>query len=134
MAGDRASLLILRAEFHDRAGKPDKARADRDQAAKVAPNLAEAANTRAWSWLMPPSSPTPAENWRFPPSALVLARKAVELAPDEPMYGNTLGMALYRNGRYAEARTVLEGTLARGNGRQAAWDLYPLAMCLPPPR
>ena len=130
MAGDRASLLILRAEFHDRAGKPDQARADRAQAAKVAPKLADAANTRAWSWLMPPSSPTPAENWRFPPAALVLARKAVELAPGEPMYGNTLGVALYRTGHYAEAKTVLEGTLARGNGRQAAWDLYPLAMCL----
>ncbi len=67
MAGDRASLLILRAEFHDRAGKPDQATADRDLAAKVAPNLADAANTRAWGWLMPPPSPPAAENWRFAP-------------------------------------------------------------------
>ena len=80
-AEDRAGLLLLRAEFYDLAGKPDLARADRDLAAQVFPKLAEAANFRAWHWLMPSPDRTPAENWRFVPAALMLARKAVELAP-----------------------------------------------------
>ena len=111
-AEDRAGLLLLRAEFYKLAGKPDLARADRDLAAEVVPKLAEAANERAWHWLMPSPDRTPAENWRFVPAALILARKAVELAPDEPMYWNTLGVALRRNGNYDEARAVLLTNLA----------------------
>ena len=128
-AEDRAGLLLLRAEFYDLAGKSVLARADRDLAAKVVPRLAAAANERAWHWLMPSPDLTPAENWRIVPAALLLARKAVELTPDEPMYWNTLGIALRLSGDYDGARAVLLANLARGKGSQDAWDLFPLAMC-----
>ena len=126
---DRAGLLLLQSEFHNQAGKPDQAKAARDQATSASPHLAKAANARAWLWLMPPSNQPAAQNWRFVPASLFLARKAVELAPDEPLYANTLGVALYRSGQYAQARAVLEASLLRSKGEQDAWDLFPLAMC-----
>jgi uncharacterized protein HemY len=60
---------------------------------------------------------------------LELAKKAVEIEPDEPMYRNTLGVALYRNGRWTEAVAALEQSLAQGEGKHDAFDLFFLAMC-----
>ena len=57
-----------------------------------------------------------------------LARRAVELAPDRATYLNTLGVALYRAGRHAEAVPVLERSLAVGKGQADAFDLFFLAM------
>src|SRR5262249_52671534 len=60
--------------------------------------------------------------------ALRLARKAVELAPRGSLYLNTLGVALYRAGRHAEAVPVLERSLAASQGESDAFDLFFLAM------
>jgi serine/threonine protein kinase/WD40 repeat protein len=62
-----------------------------------------------------------------PDQALELVRKAVELSPDDAMYRNTLGVACYRLGRWADAAAALEPNLA-GHDEQAAFDLYILAM------
>jgi uncharacterized protein HemY len=66
---------------------------------------------------------------RDPPEALPLARRAVELDGLRQAYLNTLGVALYRNDRFTEAASVLEKSLAAGQGQYDASDLFFLAMC-----
>jgi tetratricopeptide (TPR) repeat protein len=65
---------------------------------------------------------------RDPERALSLARRAVELDPAEVSCVNTLGVALYRAGRYAEAITRQEKCLASSTGGTDAYDLLFLAM------
>jgi serine/threonine protein kinase/WD40 repeat protein len=63
-----------------------------------------------------------------PQRALYLARRAVELAPTQAIYLNTLGVAQYRAGDFAGAITALEKSLAAGKGESDAFDLFFLAM------
>jgi serine/threonine protein kinase/WD40 repeat protein len=65
---------------------------------------------------------------RDPQRAMALARRAVELAPSQAIYLNTLGVVQYRAGQYAEAIATLEKSLAAGQGGSDAFDLFPLAM------
>jgi uncharacterized protein HemY len=58
----------------------------------------------------------------------MLAQRSVELAPGQHDSLNTLGVALYRAGRYDEAVSVLERSLAAGKGESDAFDLFFLAM------
>ncbi|HZU36339.1 MAG TPA: hypothetical protein VFA18_10550, partial [Gemmataceae bacterium] len=62
-------------------------------------------------------------------AAVLLAQRALAIAPDEYMYQNTLGVACYRLGRYPEAVAALERSLHEGKGRADAFDLFFLAMC-----
>jgi WD40 repeat protein/Tfp pilus assembly protein PilF len=80
-------------------------------------------NNRAWALL----TGTP-EQWD-PPRALLLARQAVEQDTENALFRNTLGVALYRNASYAEARVALEESLKRSQGASDAFDLFFLAMC-----
>ena len=122
------ALRVLLAEFYQRDGKADRAEATLAAAAPLVPKPAEAANNTGWKWITLRADPVLGGNERQVPGGLLLARKAVELAPDEPIYINTLGMALYRSDRYAEARDTLEANAARDHPYKA-WDLFPLAMC-----
>jgi hypothetical protein len=68
------------------------------------------------------------KKFRDPARALPLARRAVELAPDEPLCRNTLGVVYYRLGRWDEAIETLQAA-ARGNrDGLTAYDLFFLAM------
>jgi uncharacterized protein HemY len=61
-------------------------------------------------------------------AALPLAEKAVRLAPKNAMYGNTLGVACYRAGRFRQAVEVLRANLDKQEDWGLAFDLYFLAM------
>jgi WD40 repeat protein len=84
---------------------------------------AQERNLEAWHLL------TGAPEKRDPARALKLSEQAVRDAPDEPVYLNTLGVALYRNGKYKQALATLEKSLAAGRGESDAFDLFFLAMC-----
>ncbi len=61
--------------------------------------------------------------------AIGWARKAVELVqPNNADYRNTLGAALYRAGRFAEAAGELERNIAQ-NTQTCGYDWVFLAMC-----
>jgi tetratricopeptide (TPR) repeat protein len=57
-----------------------------------------------------------------------LARRAVELEPNEASYLNTLGVAEYRACQYTPAIATLERSLAASRGEFDAFDLFVLAM------
>jgi serine/threonine protein kinase len=62
-------------------------------------------------------------------TAVLLGKIAVEAAPQNSSYWNTLGVTQYRLGKYKEARAALEKSLALGQGHFDAFDLFFLAMC-----
>jgi serine/threonine protein kinase/WD40 repeat protein/Tfp pilus assembly protein PilF len=94
------------------------------QAVKIAPSLARHHNNLAWHLLL-----TGPKELRDPAEALNEAKKAVELEPKEPLYVNTLGVALYYTGQFAEAVPVLERSMREQGGQADAFDLFFLAMC-----
>jgi tetratricopeptide (TPR) repeat protein len=106
-----------------RKGLPDEAIAAWQSAIKLNPKNALAHNIVSWQLLVGP------KELRDPKAALPLARKAVELEPQNDHYVNTLGVALYRNGELKEAIPVLQKSLAAGKGAADAFDLFFLAMC-----
>jgi tetratricopeptide (TPR) repeat protein len=116
------ALYELRGQVHDRLGHREQAQADRKQAVESPLAGAQHFNNLAWSLATGPAA------LRDPAQALALARKAVALAPGAAMYLNTLGVALYRTGQYAEAIPALEQSLAMAKGEFDAYDLFFLAM------
>ena len=84
--------------------------------------------TRRRSTIGPGLHATGPIDQRDPERAVALARRAVALAPGQQLTLNTLGVALYRAGQYAEAISVLERSLAAGKGEFDAFDLFFLAM------
>jgi WD40 repeat protein len=91
------------------------------RALQANPNNARACNDLAWLFL---TAPEPFCDWK---AALPLARKAVQLDPNSTRQ-NTLGLAYYRAGRYAEAVKVLQANLKDQVDWGLAYDLYFLAM------
>jgi WD40 repeat protein len=83
--------------------------------------LARHCNNLAWSLATGPQSA------RDPQRSLRLSRRAIELVP-AAIYLNTLGVAQYREGQYAEAIATLEKSLTAGKGEADAFDLFFLAM------
>jgi tetratricopeptide (TPR) repeat protein len=116
------SLYELRSQAHDRLGHREQAQADMKQAVESPMAGAQHYNNLAWRLATGPVA------LRDPEQALVLARKAVAMAADTAIYLNTLGVALYRAGHYAEAIATLEKSLAASKGESDAFDLFFLAM------
>jgi serine/threonine protein kinase/WD40 repeat protein len=85
--------------------------------------LAESCNNLAWELI------AGARSSRDPARAVPLASRAVSMSPDTETYVNTLGVALYRAGRYTEAIPRLERSLAANNNLSVPSDLFGLAIC-----
>jgi tetratricopeptide (TPR) repeat protein len=79
------------------------------------PSNAQAMNNLAYLLL---------EYGKEPAEALKYAQRAVELAPDKPLYADTLGWVLYQKGLYSSAVTYLE----RASSAPDAICKYHLAM------
>jgi WD40 repeat protein/Tfp pilus assembly protein PilF len=126
--GDRlrkaeANRLVSQAAGHASAKEYVKAVDLLRQVIRTDPKHAQAHNDLAWLRLTGP------RDLRDPKEGLLLARKAIGLAPKQSFYQNTLGVALYRNDRFAEAVGVLEKSLEKGGRKHDACDLFFLAMC-----
>jgi tetratricopeptide (TPR) repeat protein len=119
----RLTELVGKAAQLEQAKKHGEALAALRGAIKTDPNDVVANNNVAWLLVAGPVE------LRDPGAALALARKVAELEPQSALYLNTLGVALYRNGKHTEAISVLEKSLAASGGRSDAFDLFFLAMC-----
>jgi serine/threonine protein kinase/WD40 repeat protein len=91
-------------------------------AVRANPNDPSACNSLAWTYL---TAPEPLRDVR---AAVPLAETAVRVQRANPIYGNTLGVAYYRAGRYGEAVEILRANLDRQQDVYLAFDLYFLAM------
>ncbi len=119
---DNFALYDLRSIVREALGDHRQSRADREKAGSLLPKVAMTLNSRAWT------DATGSFIQRDPERAVVLAQRAVGLAPGEHVILNTLGVALYRAGQYAEATSILERSRAAGKGEFEAFDLFFLAM------
>jgi tetratricopeptide (TPR) repeat protein len=120
----RASLADWLVQFSARQReKPATELAYLRKAVEVDPNHELAYNNLAWLLVTGPAE------LRNPAEALPLARRALEHSLDEANTLNTLGVVLYRNGQFAEAITILERSLAAGDGSTDGFDLFFLSMC-----
>jgi tetratricopeptide (TPR) repeat protein len=120
----------LRGIVHEALGDRDRARADREKAGALLPTVLDNLNNLAWGLATGPIEQ------RDPESAVMVARRFVELAPagrQRPLI--ILGAALYHAGHYADAVPVLEqgvaGEWSEGDafkGELEAFGLFFLAM------
>jgi serine/threonine protein kinase/tetratricopeptide (TPR) repeat protein len=121
-ATDRARALSAYAKLLHRAGRYSEAAQAFRQALELGP-----ANTFALNDFAAFLADCPDPTCRVPPEAVALARKAVAQAPDDGMFLNTLGIALYRAGEWKEALAVLQKSINLRNGGTGADELL-LAM------
>jgi tetratricopeptide (TPR) repeat protein len=107
------ALLILAEEFRQ-AGRHEAANATKHQAVRLLqetlrdhPTDSEAVGRLAL--ILQVSDPQAAEE---------LARKTVELAPEDPENWKTLGVAYYRSGQWSAATDSLQESLLRAEGKR----------------
>jgi serine/threonine protein kinase/WD40 repeat protein len=115
-----AEELRRRGDVWDRLGGWRMAAADYRASLSRRPQSALTANSLAWSLASIPGRGDADEAIRW-------VRKAVELESANADYRNTLGVALYRAGRFAEAAEELERNTSR-HPRFAGYDWVFLAM------
>jgi tetratricopeptide (TPR) repeat protein len=118
-----AAPWYLRGRVHQKAGRYAEALRDLQEAVARQPDHPRFCHDLARLYVVAP------EPFRNACTAVPLAEKAVKLQHGKWAYVNTLGIAYYRAGRYAEALTALQKSLAGGAGEAEAADLYFLALC-----
>jgi tetratricopeptide (TPR) repeat protein len=102
--------------------KWDQAVAAYKKALAIDPQHANAPN--AFAWLL---ATCPDARFRDPRQAVALAKKAIGLDPKNPLYSNTLGVALYRAGNWKAAIAALDKSVERRQGGDS-FDWFFLAM------
>jgi serine/threonine protein kinase/WD40 repeat protein len=102
----------------------DRASAVRDleKAVALAPGYAYALNALAWFYVTGPA------DTHAPARAVPLAQRAVQLAPGNAAYRNTLGVAFYRAGEFGQAIDILDANTKDRSNADAGIDLLFLAM------
>jgi eukaryotic-like serine/threonine-protein kinase len=106
----------------DRQGKGEEAIAEYRTVVRLLPDDAYAHNILAWALATHPNP-----NRREPAEVLEHARKAVALAPNDGNFHNTLALAEYRIGNWAESIAAAERSIALAKGADAS-DWFFLAM------
>ena len=113
----------LRAKFHLESGRPERALADLREAVRLEPKRGLFLDALASLYALGPA------HLRDREQAVTLARRAIECVPGQWDFVGTLGLALYRAGKYSEATLELEKS-ARGQGDSPrAPTLFGLALC-----
>ncbi|MGH7170929.1 MAG: redoxin family protein, partial [Gemmataceae bacterium] len=115
-------FYFLRAMVNGRLDRFAEAVADFTQTRKPAADSPLVPNNLAWLL-----ATCPQPKFRDPRRAVELAKKAVELAPREGGYWNTLGVAHYRAGDWKSAIDALNKSMERNRGGNA-FDWLFLAM------
>jgi hypothetical protein len=92
-------------------------------ALELEPNQPELAMELAWLYTTAP------ESYRDPRKALVFARHATELAPDEPLCWTTLALVEYRLGQWSAAAEAAGRSIRLNREGAAQYDRLILAMC-----
>jgi serine/threonine-protein kinase len=115
-------LLEERGDHAESEAALEKAIGQLREAIRLQPNSAPARNFLAWYLLLSPRRPQHEYS-----EALVHARKALELAPKSGMIANTLALAEYRAGHWAESIAASERSMALQNGGGPS-DWFFLAM------
>jgi tetratricopeptide (TPR) repeat protein len=100
----------------------DKAVADFSKAIELNPKYVYAYNSLVWLLANCPES-----KFRDPRRAVELAKKGIQLEPQNGIYWNTLGVAQYRAGSFKEAVDALEKSIELGKGGNS-FDWFFLAM------
>ncbi|HUG93043.1 MAG TPA: protein kinase [Planctomycetaceae bacterium] len=99
---DDASAYLRRATLHAQVQRYEQARTDYQRASQLDIREPKQMNNAAWFL-----ATCPYVAFRAPAEAVRLARRAVELKPDDGTYWNTLGVAHYRAGNCSEAIAAL---------------------------
>lgn len=118
---DKYRTRVLLYESRKLAGAA--ARDSIQKALQLDPKNAAAHNHLAWLLA------TGAQEVRDPQQAVGHARQAVAINGELPTYHNTLGVALYRAGEFAESTSMLKHSLEQTTGPATAYDLVFLALC-----
>jgi eukaryotic-like serine/threonine-protein kinase len=123
LSPDKAGAWHQRAALQAQIGQWEKAEADYAKALELVPKSAESQNNVAWLL-----ATCPEPKFRDAKRAVELAKKAVELAPQEGNNWNTLGVALYRAGDWKAALAALEKSTDLLKGNQVSFNAFFLAM------
>jgi WD40 repeat protein/Flp pilus assembly protein TadD len=118
---DHAEAHASRGDANHSLGRWDEAAADYLKVVALRPDWPEFHNDGAW---LLATHPDPRR--RDPGRAVALARRAVELDPDDGDYWNTLGVAQYRAGDWNGAIAALEKSVALQD--RTSHDAFFLAM------
>jgi WD40 repeat protein/tetratricopeptide (TPR) repeat protein len=117
-----AHLYVDRARIYQHQNDPTKAVADLQKALDREPDNVLACSALAWLYLAGPAE------LRAPEKAVTLAQRAAAKEPADWSYRNTLGVAFYRAGRFAEAAATLERNSKDPSNPATGFDLVFLAM------